>query len=107
MLHNSVPAKKSDISCYRAEINNGQQLRDSGLLSESCDVLFLYGSDASGDERELCWLEMGEAHGEALDELMDELPPAAAIAVIQAMQARSRSLNNMAGLLREIKGIRK
>lgn len=95
------------IVSYRAAITTGTQLHERGIDIGLEDVLFLFGTNALGVERELCWLEMNEAHSEDLDELMDELPPAGAIAVIQAMQVRSRSLNNMAGLLREIKGIRK
>lgn len=83
---------------YRAEITDGQQLRDEGFLSEDCDVLFLYGSDNQGTEHQICWLEMSEAHDEELDEFMNELPRAGVIAVIQAMQARSRSLQNMISL---------
>lgn len=86
------------IVLYRAEITNGQQLRDKGFLSENCDILFLYGSDDQGTERQICWLEMSEEHDEEMDDLMDELPRAGVIAVIQAMQARSRSLQNMVDL---------
>lgn len=91
------------ITSYRAVITNGQQLLDGGLLPESCDVLFLYGSDVQGNERQLCWLEMSEAHGEELDDLMNELPRVGIIAVIQAMQARSRSLQNMVRLADAVK----
>lgn len=94
------------IASYRAEINNGQRLRDAGFLSESCEVLFLYGSNAGGFERELCWLEMSEAHKEELDDLMDELPSDGVIAVLKAMQARVDSLRNIAATLKLIKQYR-
>lgn len=94
------------ITSYRAVINNGQQLRDGGLLSESCDVLFLYGSCAPGNERQLCWLEMSEAHDDELDELMNSLPHSGVVAIVRAMSARRESLGCVIDALRVIKEVR-
>lgn len=91
------------ILSYRAEITDGQQLRERGLLDESCDVLFLFGADAQGEERQLCWLEMSAKHDGELDELMDELPRDGVIAVVQAMVKRRHSLGNMVNLAKAIK----
>lgn len=102
-MPDSMLPKNTGFFSYRAEINNGQQLRDKGFLSESCDVLFLYGADVQGNERQLCWLEMSEEHKKELDDLMDELPRAGKVAVIQAMNARSRSLQNMIEVAKAVK----
>lgn len=105
-MPDSMLQKNTDFISYRAEINNGQQLRDKGFLSESCDVLFLYGADDEGSEHQLCWLEMSEAHDAELDELMDSLPRSGMMAVIQAMQERSHALNNMICFMKDIKNSR-
>ena len=92
------------ILLYRAEITDGQQLRDRGLLDESCDVLFLFCADTQGEERQLCWLEMSAQHDDELDELMDELPRDGVIAVLQAMIDRRNSINGMVEVLKAARG---
>lgn len=94
-MPNSMLPKNACFFSYRAEINNGQQLRDKGFLSEFCDVLFLYGADNKGSEHQLCWLEMSEAHDAELDELMESLPHSGVMAVVLAMVERRNSLSKL------------
>lgn len=91
------------IVSYRAAITTGTQLQGRGIEILFEDVLFLYGTNALGEERELCWLEMNEAHGEELDELMDSLPRPGVIAVVHAMAARSHLLSNSIDVLNAAK----
>ena len=102
-MPDSMLPKNTVFLSYRAEINNGQQLRDKGFLSEPCDVLFLYGADDEGSEHQLCWLEMNEAHGAELDELIESLPRIGVMAVVQTMVARTNSLSNMIELAKAAK----
>lgn len=99
-----VPTSTNEhIVSYRAVINDGSELRERGLDVAREDILFLYSTNALGAERELCWLEMNEAHGEELDELMDSLPRSGVMAVVQAMVARSNSLTTMIDSLKTAK----
>ncbi|NDO80216.1 hypothetical protein CJP72_05315 [Citrobacter sp. NCU1] len=98
---------KTEIIRFRAKISSGLVLRKEGRITDVSDMLFLYGADASGIERELFRVEMDEAHKDKFDELTDELPRAGHIAVAQAMLARMESMKNMAGLVREVRNSRK
>ncbi|WP_234262564.1 hypothetical protein [Klebsiella aerogenes] len=91
------------IVSYRAEINDGQELRDRGLLTEECDVLFLYGLNHKGEKRQLCWLEMSEQHDAELHDLLDSLPVVGVMVIIGAMMERRRSLEDMVSLTKAIK----
>lgn len=94
------------IVSYRATITTGTQLLDRGVDIGFEDVLFLYGTNALGTERELCWLEMNEGHGEDMDELMDSLPRSGVMAVVQAMVVRSNSMSNAIEVLKAAKSTR-
>lgn len=102
-MPDSMLPKNTGVFSYRAEINNGQQLRDECFLSESCDVLFLYGADEQGVEHQLCWLEMDDAHTVELDELMESLPHSGVMAVVLAMVARRDSLNSMIAIAKAVR----
>lgn len=102
-MPDSMLPKNTGFFSYRAEINNGQQLRDKGFLSETCDVLFLYGADDEGSEHQLCWLEMSEDHDAELDELMKSLPHSGVMAVVLAMVARRDSLNSMIAIAKAVR----
>lgn len=99
-------AVHDQIVSYRAVITLGTQLQERGIDIGLEDVLFLYGTNALGAERELCWLEMNEAHGEDLDELMDTLPKSGVLAVVQAMVTRRNSLNTMIEVAKAAKNSR-
>ncbi|MGN5575833.1 hypothetical protein [Enterobacter sp. Lyrl_3] len=86
---------QDQIVSYRATITTGTQLRERGIDIGFEDVMFLYGTNALGAERELCWLEMNDAHGTELDELIESLPRIGVMAVVQAMVARTNSLSNI------------